>query len=181
MNRREFVLAGLAAGMASAGCSTPGLKLDAPYVSTPYPVVDAMLRLAAVRPGDVVYDLGCGDGRIVIAAAVDFGARGVGIDLDPRRIEEARAAARRAGVSDRVRFAVQDLFKTDFSEASVLALYLFPELNAKLLPKIRAQMRPGTRVVSHKYGIGDWTPERREIVWFDMDSSEIRLWRLPPR
>lgn len=181
MNRREFVLAGLAAGLASTGCSTPGLKLDAPYVSTPYPVVDAMLRLAAVRPGDVVYDLGCGDGRIVIAAALDFGARGVGIDLDPRRIEQASAAARRAGVSDRVRFAVQDLFKTDFSEASVLALYLFPEMNAKLLPKIRAEMRPGTRVVSHKYGIGDWTPERREIVWFEMESSEIRLWRLPPR
>ena len=98
MNRRNFLLGGLAAGAAAAGCSTPGIKLDAPYVSTPQPVVEAMLRLAAVRQNDMVYDLGCGDGRIVIAAARNFGARGVGIDLDPRRIEEANSAARWAGV-----------------------------------------------------------------------------------
>lgn len=177
MDRRGF----LAAGLALAGCSTPGIKLDAPYVSTPQPVVDAMLRLAEVRSDDVLYDLGCGDGRIVITAARSFGARGVGIDIDPRRIEEANAAARSAGVSDRVRFAVQDLFQADFSEASVLTLYLFPELNAKLLPKIRAEMRPGTRVVSHQFRIGDWVPERTEAVEAGTERSEIFLWRVPRR
>ncbi len=180
MRRREFLLAGLAAG-AAAGCSTPGIKLDAPYVSTPQPVVDRMLRLAAVRPQDVVYDLGCGDGRIVITAARSFGARGVGIDIDPRRIEEANAGARRAGVTGRVRFAAQDLFKTDFSEASVVTLYLFPELNAKLLPKFLAELKPGTRVVSHQFGIGDWKPERSELVWADIMDHWIHLWVVPPR
>lgn len=177
MNRRQFVLAGLAL----SGCSTPGIRLDAPYVSTPQPVVDAMLQLAEVRPDDVLYDLGCGDGRIVITAARNFGARGVGIDIDPRRIEEANAAARSAGVAGRVRFAVQDLFKTDFSEASVLTLYLFPELNAKLLPKIRAELRPGARVVSHQFRIGDWPPQRTQAVMAGTERSEIFLWRLPAR
>jgi cyclopropane fatty-acyl-phospholipid synthase-like methyltransferase len=181
VNRRRFLIAGLAAGAAASGCSTPGIKLDVPYVSTPQPVVDAMLRLAEVRRDDVLYDLGCGDGRIVITAARSFGARGVGIDLDPRRIDEANAAARSAGVSGRVRFVVQDLFKTDFSEASVLTLYLFPELNAKLLPKIRAELRPGARVVSHQFGIGDWIPERTEAVQAGTERSEIFRWTLPPR
>lgn len=177
MRRREFLLAGIAL----SGCSTPGLKLDAPYVSTPQPVVEEMLRLAAVRPGDVVYDLGSGDGRIVITAARNFGARGVGIDIDPRRIEEANAAARRAGVTGRVRFAVQDLFKADFSEASVVALYLFPELNAKLRPKLLAELKPGTRVVSHQYGIGDWKPARSEVVWVGTMDHWVHLWVVPPR
>jgi cyclopropane fatty-acyl-phospholipid synthase-like methyltransferase len=180
LNRREFVLSGLAAGIAS-GCSTPGIKLDAPYVSTPEPVVKAMLRLAAVRQTDVVYDLGCGDGRIVIAAARDFGARGVGIDIDPRRIEEANSAARSAGVSGRVRFSVQDLFKTDFSEATVLALYLYPELNARLLPKLRAELRPGARVVAHQFGISGWTPDQTETVWAGTHAHEIFAWTVPPR
>jgi SAM-dependent methyltransferase len=171
----------MAAGFAASGCSTPGIQLDAPYVSTPQPVVDAMLRVAEVGANDVVYDLGCGDGRIVISAASRFGARGVGVDLDPRRIEEANAAARAAGVSGRVRFIVQDLFKTDFSEASVLALYLFPELNARLLPKIRAELRPGSRVVSYQFGIGDWVPDRTEGIWVDELRNEIFLFRVPPR
>ena len=164
-----------------AGCSTPGIKLDAPYVSTPAPVVAAMLRLAEVRKDDMVYDLGCGDGRIVIAAARDHGARGVGIDIDPRRIEEANAAARSAGVSGRVRFAVQDLFQTDFSEATVMALYLYPELNAKLLPKLRAELKPGARVVSHQFTIGDWAPERMETVWSDTMAHSIYAWKVGPR
>jgi cyclopropane fatty-acyl-phospholipid synthase-like methyltransferase len=176
LKRRRFVLGGLAAGAVLTGCSTPGIKLDAPYVSTPQPVVKAMLRLAQVRPGDMVYDLGCGDGRIVIAAARDFGARGVGIDIDPRRIEEANAAARSAGVSDRVRFSVQDLFKTDFSEATVMALYLYPELNAKLLPKMRSELKPGARVVSHRFRIGDWAPDRMETIWSDTMAHEIYGW-----
>lgn len=181
MKRREFLLSGLAAGVAAAGCSTPGLKLDVPYVSTPQSVVDAMLLLAEVRAGDVVYDLGCGDGRIVITAARSFGATGVGIDIDPARIDEANAAARRAGVSGSVRFAVQDLFKTDFSAATVLALFLVPELNAKLLPKFRAELRPGTRVVSHLYRIGDWAPARTETAWSGMVDHQIFLWVVPPR
>jgi SAM-dependent methyltransferase len=171
----------MAAGFAASGCSTPGIQLDAPYVSTPQPVVDAMLRVAEVGANDVVYDLGCGDGRIVISAASRFGARGVGVDLDPRRIEEANTAARAAGVSGRVRFIVQDLFKTDFSEASVLALYLFPELNARLLPKIRAELRPGSRVVSYQFGIGDWVPDRTEGIWVDELRNEVFLFRVPPR
>ncbi len=179
MNRREFVLAGLAAGVAS-GCSTPGIKLDAPYVSTPEPVVVAMLRLASVHKGDMVYDLGCGDGRIVIAAARDFGARGVGIDIDPRRIDEANAAARSAGVSGSVRFSVQDLFQTDFSEATVMALYLYPELNARLLPKLRSELRPGARVVSHQFGISGWNPDQRETVWAGTHAHEIFAWVVPP-
>jgi cyclopropane fatty-acyl-phospholipid synthase-like methyltransferase len=164
-----------------SACSTPGVKLDAPYVSTPQPVVDAMLRLAAVRPGEMVYDLGCGDGRIVITAARNFGARGVGIDIDPRRIEEANAMARLAGVSSQVRFAVQDLFKTDFSDADVMAIYLFPELNAKLLPKFRAELKPGARIVSHQFGIGDWKPDRTETAWSGTQDHQLHLWRIAAR
>jgi cyclopropane fatty-acyl-phospholipid synthase-like methyltransferase len=173
LRRRDLLLAGAGA---LAGCSTPGIKLDVPYVSTPESVVSEMLRLAQVRAGDMEFDLGCGDGRIVIAAARDFGARGVGIDIDPRRIEEANAAARRAGVDKQVQFAVQDLFKTDFSSASVVALYLFEELNAKLLPKFRSELKPGTRIVSHRFGIGDWKPQSSSIVWVDGFDHWIHLW-----
>jgi len=179
LKRRDFVLAGLAAGFAAGGCSTPGITLDVPYVSTPQPVVDAMLRIAGLGHGDVIYDLGCGDGRIVVSAASSFGARGVGVDLDPQRIDEAKAAARSAGVSERVRFVVQDLFQTDFSEATVLALYLLPELNARLLPKIRTGMRPGSRVVSYQFGIGDWVPDASEGIWTGELRSEIFLFKLP--
>lgn len=188
MNRRGFLCA-LGVLGAGAGCSTPGVKLDAPYVQTPYEVVEDMLALAKVGPADVVYDLGCGDGRFVIAAAEKFGARGVGIDIDPARIEEANAAARRAGVSGRVRFAVQDLFLTDFSEASVVTLYLYPELNARLRPKLLADLKPGSRIVSHQFGIGDWkplaarqvTPSDREH-WTTGDRDHwIYLWVVPPR
>ena len=179
MRRRQFVLAGLA--LAASGCSTPGVKLDAPYVSTPEAVVKAMLRLAEVRTHDLVYDLGCGDGRIVIAAARDFGARGVGIDIDPRRIEEAKSAARSAGVEGKVRFAVQDLFQTDFSEATVMALYLYPELNARLRPKLRSELRPGARVVSHTFAIAGWDADRSETVWDGIESHQIFAWVVPPR
>jgi SAM-dependent methyltransferase len=185
LNRRRFVLAGLALGGSGAGslvgCSTPGVKLDVPYVSTPAPVVDGILRLASVGANDVVYDLGCGDGRIVIAAARDFGARGVGIDIDPRRIEDAKAAARSAGVDGRARFEVRDLFKTDFSEASVLVLYLFPELNARLKPKILAELKPGSRVVAHQFLVGDWPPLRTERYQVGSMDHTAYLWVVPPR
>jgi len=181
MDRRTILSAAFAAAALLGGCSTPGVKLDVPYVSTPDAVVAEMLRLAVVHPGDMVYDLGCGDGRIVIAAAKDFGARGVGIDIDPARIEEANAAARRAGVSERVRFAVQDLFQTDFSEASVVALYLYPELNAKLLPKFLAELRPGTRIVSHQFRIGDWRPRESVQLWVGTLDHWVHLWVVPER
>jgi cyclopropane fatty-acyl-phospholipid synthase-like methyltransferase len=171
----------LAVAALVAGCSTPGVKLDAPYVSTPAPVVAEMLRLAKVGPGDMVFDLGCGDGRIVISAARDHGARGVGIDIDPARIEEATAGARRAGVSDRVRFAVQDLFKTDFSSATVVAVYLYPELNAKLKPKFLAELKPGSRVVSHEFTIGDWTPAGGSLVDVQGRRHQVWLYIVPPR
>ena len=176
MKRRDFL--GVAAALA-AGCSTPGVKLDVPYVVTPYPVVDEMLRLATVGPSDNVFDLGCGDGRIVIAAAERYGARGVGIDIDPRRIEEANEGAHRAGVADRVRFAVQDLFETDFSSATVVALYLFPEMNAKLRPKLLADLRPGARVVSHQFGIAGWTPNDGARIHVGDAIHDVFLWVVP--
>ncbi|OGA60115.1 MAG: hypothetical protein A3F77_04085 [Betaproteobacteria bacterium RIFCSPLOWO2_12_FULL_67_28] len=178
MRRRTFLGAALAM---LSGCSTPGIKLDAPYVVTPYEVVDEMLRLAQVRRGELVYDLGCGDGRIVIAAAERFGARGVGVDIDPRRIEEAQAAARRAGVAGRVRFEVRDLFQTDFSQADVVTLYLFPEMNARLKPRFLSELRPGTRIVSHQFGIAGWAPDDGANVRVGDDLHPVFLWRVPPR
>ena len=139
-------------------------KLDVPYVPTPQTVVDAMLSLAAVNKDDVVYDLGCGDGRIVITAAKKYGARGVGVDIDPERIKEANANAKLAGVSDRVKFIEQDLFQTDFKDASVVTLYLLPDINLKLRPKLLSELKPGTRVVSHSFDMGDWKPDKTETV-----------------
>jgi SAM-dependent methyltransferase len=178
VRRRRFLQAALAA--AGGACSTPGVQLDAPYVVTPYEVVDEMLRLARVGPQDVLYDLGCGDGRIVIEAARRHGARGVGIDIDPARIEEATAAARRAGVGERVRFVVQDLFTTDFSSATVVTLYLSPEMNAKLRPKLQ-NLRPGTRIVSHQFGIDGWAPEDGAEVRVRGSLHQAYLWIVRPR
>lgn len=132
-----------------------------PYVPTPEPVVEEMLDMARVGPRDLVYDLGCGDGRIVIAAASRRGARGVGIDIDADLVAEANRSARDAGVADRARFVVADLFRSDFSEATVVMLYLSPELNAALQPQLWRQLKVGTRVVSHNFPMGaDWPPER---------------------
>jgi len=152
-------------------------RLDVPYVPTPQMVVDAMLKLAAVTKNDVVYDLGCGDGRIVITAAKNYGARGVGIDIDPERIKEANANAQKAGVSDRVKFIEQDLFKTDFKEASVVTLYLLPDINLKLRPKLQSDLKPGTRIVSHAFDMGDWQPDKTENI----EGRTIYLWTIPPK
>ena len=152
-------------------------KLDVPYVPTPQSVVDAMLKLAAVTKSDVVYDLGCGDGRIVITAAKTHGARGIGIDIDPERIKEANANAQKAGVTDRVKFLEQDLFQTDFKEASVVTLYLLPDINLKLRPKLQSELKPGTRIVSHAFDMGDWQPEKTENV----EGRTIYLWTIPPK
>jgi SAM-dependent methyltransferase len=150
---------------AQADQSTP--PLDVPYVPTPPEVVDKMLELARVQRGDVVYDLGCGDGRIVIAAVARFGARGVGIDIDPRRIEEAKANAVQAGVADRTRFEVADLFQSNFADANVVMLYLLPAINRRLRPMLWRQLQIGTRVVSHAFDMGDeWPPEQTVRVGF---------------
>ncbi|HEY1305888.1 MAG TPA: methyltransferase domain-containing protein [Vicinamibacterales bacterium] len=130
----------------------------APSAATPPDVVDRMLSLAKVGPGDMVYDLGCGDGRIVIAAAQKFGARGVGVDIDEKLIAQAQAAAREAGVADRVKFLVQDAMTVDVSPATVVTLYLLSASNAKLRPVLTSQLRPGSRIVSHNYPVGDWEP-----------------------
>lgn len=156
----------------------PPKPLDVIYVPTPEPVVKAMLITAKVGRGDVVFDLGSGDGRIPIAAVKDFGAaRGVGIELDPVRIAEARANAEAAGVSDRVTFLQQDLFTADLSAATVIAMYLLPALNEKLAPTLRV-LRPGTRIVSHNYDMGrSWKPARSFVV----DNHVVHFWTVPRR
>ena len=143
----------------------PGLREpDVIYVPTPQEVVDAMLKLAEVKSTDIVYDLGSGDGRIPITAAQKYGARGIGIDINPERIKEANANLAKANVGDKVRFLNQDLFETDLSPATVITLYLLPSLNLKLLPKLKA-LKPGTRIVSHSFDMGsEWMPEKTEDV-----------------
>ena len=156
----------------------PAAKPDVVYVPTPQPVVEAMLRLAEVKRTDVVYDLGSGDGRIVIAAAKLHGARGVGVEIDPALIKKARANAAAAGVADRVRFVAQDLFKTDLRPATVVTLYLLQSLNERLRPKLVRELRPGARVVSHVFNMGpEWPPAETVTV----DRSRIFLWSIPER
>lgn len=156
------------------GVRTP----DVIYVPTPEAVVDAMLELAGVGPDDVLYDLGSGDGRIPIAAARRHGIRAVGIDIDPVRIREANENAQAAGVTDLVTFREEDLFQSDISEASVVTLYLLQSLNVKLRPKLLAELKPGTRIVSHSFDMADeWVPEQTREV----DSRRIFLWTVPER
>ena len=145
------------------------------YLPTPQPVVAAMLRLAGVSPADVVYDLGSGDGRIVIAAAREHGARAIGIDLDARMIDRARCNAREAGMERLVEFRQEDLFRADLRDATVVTLFLFPDMNRRLLPKLRAELRPGARIVSHRFGLGDWAPERT----VEAGGHPLLLWTVP--
>jgi SAM-dependent methyltransferase len=152
-------------------------KPDVPFEPTPPEVVDAMLKLADVKPSDVVYDLGCGDGRIVVRAA-QLGARGVGIDIDPERIRDSRARAKAAGVEDRVEFHEQDLFEADVSPATVLTLFLWPQVNLRLRPRLLAELRPGTRVVSYMHDMGDWAPARTVAV---PKGRKVYLWVVPER
>lgn len=133
---------------------------EVPYVPTPQEVVVEMLKMAGVNRNDIVYDLGCGDGRIVITAAKVFGARGVGVDNDPGLIRQSNENARQAGVADRVKFIEQDLFETDIREATVVTLYLLPELNLQLCPKLLRALKPGSRIVAHEFDMGDWKPDR---------------------
>jgi SAM-dependent methyltransferase len=151
--------------------------LDVPYVPTPMPVVDAMLDLARVKQEDVLYDLGCGDGRIVVRAASRFGCTGVGVDLNPARVAEARAIAASHKVAGQTRFEVGDVFEFDFSPATVVTMYLLPSVNLKLRPRLLKELKPGTRIVSHDFDMGDWTPEATR----DSGRSRIFLWTVPAR
>ncbi len=149
-------------------------QLDVPYVPTPMTVVDAMLDLAKVTKSDVVYDLGCGDGRIVVRAATRFGCRGVGVDLNPERVKEAKANAIRANVAELARFEVGDVFDFDFSGATVVTMYLLPSVNLKLRPRLQKELKPGTRLVSHDFHMDDWKAETVR----DVGRSRIYLWTI---
>jgi SAM-dependent methyltransferase len=157
--------------------SQPKHPPDVPYVPTSEAIVNAMLKLGDIKKDDIVYDLGCGDGRIVIAAAKQFGARGVGIDINPERIQEARANAKKAGVENLVKFEENDLFDADIHEATAVMLYLLPSVNLKLRPKLMKDLKPGTRIVSHSFDMGDWKPEKEEQV----DFARIYFWTIPAK
>jgi SAM-dependent methyltransferase len=154
----------------------PAPKLDVDYEPTPQPVVDAMLRIANVKASDFLIDLGSGDGRIPITAAKTFGASGFGVDLDPRRIKEARANAEKAKVADKVTFVEGDLFKTSLEKASVITLFLYPDLNLSLRPRL-LDLAPGTRIVSHAHDMGDWRPDEKRVLL----GSAIYLWIVPAK
>jgi len=171
-----FVVVALTAACACAQQKQAPLRSpDVVFVPTPPEVVDAMLKLANVTKNDVVYDLGCGDGRIVVAAARDFGARGVGIDIDPQRVSEAKENVAKAGLGNRVTIRNEDLFEADIHEATVITLYLLTSLNEKLKPKLWRDLKPGTRVVSQTFDMGDWKPEKE----IEVDGRSVYLWHIP--
>jgi len=180
--RKSFLPVGiLLAGFAVA---QPARKPDVAYVPTTNEAVEAMLKLADVTSSDTVFDLGCGDGRIVVAAAKLRGARGVGIDIDPVRVSESRANAKKAGVEKRVRFEENDVFEADIHEATVVTLFLLPELNVKLLPKLLRELKPGTRIVSNTFDMGDWQPAKEVTVGDPNEaghpfSHRLYLWIVP--
>ncbi len=150
---------------------------DVIFVPTPQEVVDEMLRLANVKKGDVLYDLGSGDGRIPVTAAKKFGVRAVGIDIDPERIQEANENAKKNGVTSLVKFRNEDLFQADFHEATVVTLYLLPDLNVKLMPRLMEQLKPGSRIVSHQFDMGTWRPDKR----VELSGRTIYLWTIPAK
>jgi SAM-dependent methyltransferase len=183
--RKIFIAGAIFAIWGAAQSATPRRSPDVPYVPTTEAAVEAMLKLAGVKKDDVVYDLGCGDGRIVIAAAKSVGARGVGIDINPVRIGEARENARAAGVEKLVRFEENDLFDADIREATVVTLFLLPSVNLKLRPKLLQDLKPGTRIVSNTFDMGDWKPEK-EVTLTDSSgyaylSHRLLLWIVPAR
>jgi SAM-dependent methyltransferase len=174
-------LAGISCGEQPA-LGPPSLRApDVHYEPTPPDVVEVMLRLADVKAGDVVYDLGCGDGRIVITAVREFGARGVCVDIDPQRIAESQENARAAGVADHIGFVNQDLFVTDLSEATVVMLFLSPGLNLKARPKLLGELKPGARIVSHWHDMGDWKPQKTMRVTSNGRERPVYLWIIPAR
>ena len=174
MRFRHFAVA-FALFLTLAPAQEPKRAPDVPYVPTPDEVVQTMLKLADVKKSDVVYDLGCGDGRIVITAAKLYGARGVGVDINPDRVREARLNAKQAGVENLVKFVEGDLFDADIKDASVVTLYLLPSINLKLRPKLWRDLKPGTRVVSHAFNMGDWEPEKKD----EADGRSVYFWTIP--
>lgn len=182
-----FAMLILGVSLAAAQRGERKRQPDVPYVPTTAEAVRAMLKLADVKKADIVYDLGCGDGRIVIAAAKTYGARGVGIDIDPDRIQEARENAKKAGVENLVRFEENDLFQANFREATVVTLFLLPSINLKLRPKLLQDLKPGTRVVSNTFDMGNWRPEKEQsLPGADDDeigslSHKFFLWKIPRR
>jgi SAM-dependent methyltransferase len=166
----------LAATLTSAAMAQEEPRLDVIYVPTPQEIVKRMLDMADIRPGDVMIDFGCGDGRMVVEAA-RRGARGYGVDIDPARITEANENARKAGVADKVEFKVADLFKQDLSGADVMAMYLLPDINLRLRPDILGTMKPGARIVSHAFNMGDWEPDRHDTI----AGKDVFLWVVPAR
>src|SRR5882672_1887149 len=178
MQARAFLLATMFfAGAASAQTAARTQAPDVIYVPTPYEVVDEMLKLAGVKKGDVLYDLGSGDGRIPVTAAKKFGIRAVGIDIDPTRIEEAKENAKKNGVTKLVEFRNEDLFRAKLGDATVVTLYLLPDLNVKLRPKLLTELKPGSRIISHQFDMGTWKPEKR----IELNGRTIYLWTVPPR
>src|ERR1700690_276652 len=172
MNRKvRLVGLSLVAGAALFAQSAPRTP-DVPFVPTSQALVVEMLKLANVTKADTVYDLGCGDGRIVITAAKQFGAHGVGVDINPERIQEANENARRAGVADKVKFIEGDLFTADIRPATVVTLYLLPSVNLKLRPRLLSELKPGTRVVSHSFDMDDWKPDKAAMV----EGAQLYLW-----
>lgn len=173
-----------AAARSSAAETPPAPDLDVPYVTTPDHVVDAMMSLAAVGPHDYLLDLGSGDGRIVITAALKHGARGIGVEIDPQLVKLSNDNARKASVADRVHFVEQDLFATDLGQASVITMYLLPDVNLKLRPAL-LKLSPGTRIVSHDWDMGDWEPDRKIVLAVPgktlglKKESTLMLWKIP--
>lgn len=155
------------------------VRPDIHYVPTPQELVDVMLQMAKVNKNDLLYDLGSGDGRLVITAAKAYGARGIGIDIDPKRIAEAQTNAAEAKVEDKVEFRRQDLFKSDFKDATVITLYLLEELNKRLRPQLFAQVKPGTRIVSHAFTMGDWEPDAEQELKIKGGSYDAYFWVVP--
>jgi SAM-dependent methyltransferase len=164
----------LAMGPAPGAAQPPARQPDIYFAATPQPIVEAMLRLAAVGPSDVVYDLGSGDGRFVVIAAQQFGARGVGIEIQPQLVARSREIAREGGVADRVRFVEGDFFEADLSDATVVTMWLTDSIGAELAPKLRRELKPGSRIVSHQFHLGDWPPDQTVIV----DGERLFLWRV---
>jgi ribosomal protein L11 methylase PrmA len=163
---------------AQQAAQAPPLRTpDVIFVPTPPDVVEAMLKVAEVSSSDVVYDLGCGDGIIVTTAAQKFGATAVGIDIDPQRVKEANERVQKANVTDKVKILNQDLFTTDISQVTVVTLYLLPSLNQKLMPKLKSELKPGTRIVSHAFDMGDWKPEKE----LDVNGRKVYYWTIPKK
>jgi SAM-dependent methyltransferase len=174
-------LTALAAAALLGAASAQDKAPDAPFVPTPMPVVERMLELAKVSQDDVVFDLGSGDGRMVIAAAQRYRARGVGVEINPVWVRDARRYAEQLGVTDRVTFRIEDLFTVDLRDATVVTLYLLPWMNRKLASRFQAELRPGARIVSHEYGIGDWPPDHSEEMVVNGERHAIHLWTVRAR